>query len=70
MVIWEKSHYQSLFMNPSTSQEAVRKVCSMWREEQFARAVAKSSAKMAAREALRWSVHWQRAAHGAAPPAI
>src|SRR6266702_346610 len=70
MATREKSRYQSLFGRPSTSQEAVKKVISTWREEQFARAVAKRSAKMAAREALRQSAHRQRAACGAAPPVI
>src|SRR6266702_777017 len=68
--IWEKSHYQSLFRKPSASQEAVKKVILTWREEQFARAVAKRSAKMAAWEALCRSVHQQRAARGAAPPVV
>src|SRR6266581_1071116 len=57
MATQERSRYQFLFRNPSALQEAVKKVCSTWREEQFTRAVAKRSAKMAAREALRWSVH-------------
>src|SRR6266702_2519065 len=66
----EKSRYQSLFGKSSATQEAVRKVVSTWREEQFAKAVAKRSAKMAAREALRRSVHRQRAACGATPRVI
>jgi len=70
MAVKEKSHYQFLFGNPSSSQEAAKKVCLMWREEQFAKAVAKRSAKMAALEALRWSVHQQHAACGATPPAV
>src|SRR6266702_115330 len=68
MVIWEKSCYQSPSKNQSTLQLAMRKVCSTWREEQFAKAVAKRSAKMAAQEALRWPVHWQRTDCGAALP--
>src|SRR6266702_255109 len=47
----EKSRYRSLFGKPSASQEAIRKVISTWKEEQFARAVTKRSAKMAAQEA-------------------
>src|SRR6266702_1332429 len=67
---WEKSRYQFLFKNPSASQEAIKKVCSMWREEQFARAIAKRSTRMAAQEALHQSVHRQHMACGAAPPVI
>src|SRR6266702_696370 len=69
-VIWARSHYQSPSGSPSTSQTALRKVCSTWRDEQFARAIAKRSTKMAAWEALRRTVHWQRTARGAAPPVI
>src|SRR6266571_3248271 len=69
-VIREKSRYQSPFASQSASQIALWKVCSTWRDEQFAKAVAKRSAKMAAWEALHRSVHRQRAACGAAPPAI
>src|SRR6266702_2608116 len=65
----EKSRYQFLFGNPSISHKAIRKVCSTWREEQFAKAIAKRSAKMAAREALCRSVHRQCTARGAVPPA-
>src|SRR6266702_307617 len=65
-VIWERSRYQSLSKSPSASQTALRKVCSTWRDKQFAKAVAKRSAKMAAREALRRSVRRQRADCGAA----
>src|SRR6266702_841334 len=68
-VIQAKSCYRSPSGNLSVSQAAIWKVCSTWRDEQFAKAVAKRSAKMAAREALRQSVHRQRAARGAAPPA-
>ncbi len=68
MAIWEKSRYQSLFRTTRT-QDAIRKVCSTWRDEQFARAVTKRSARMAAWEALRRAAHWQCAAHGAAPTA-
>src|SRR6266702_2960536 len=64
----QKTRYQSPFMNQSASQIALQKVCSTWRDEQFAKAVAKWSAKMAAREALHRLVHRQRAARGAAPP--
>src|SRR6266702_2276705 len=66
----EKSRYQSLFGKSSATREAIGKVISTWREEQFARAVAKRSAKMAAQEALRRSVHRQRAACGATPRVI
>src|SRR6266702_2389177 len=69
-VVRERSHCRSPFVNQSASQTALRKVCSTWRDKQFARAVAKRSAKMAAREALRWSVHWQHVDRGAAPPVI
>src|SRR6266702_2667748 len=67
--VQEKSHYQSLFENPSKAQKAIKKVCSTWREEQFARAITKRSAKMAAREALCWSVRQLHTARGATPPA-
>src|SRR6266702_4606740 len=68
--IRERSRYRSPFANQSASQTALRKVCSTWRDEQFAKAVAKRSAKMAAQEALCRSVHRQRADRGAAPLAI
>src|SRR6266702_728709 len=48
MVVQKRSHYRSPFANQSASQTALRKVCSTWRDEQFAKAVAKRSAKMAA----------------------
>src|SRR6266702_606479 len=67
-VIRERSHYQSPFANQSASQTALRKVCSTWKDEQFAKAVAKRSAKMAAREALCRSARRQRAARGVVPP--
>src|SRR6266702_1814797 len=66
-VIRERSRYRSPFTNQRESQAALRKVCSTWRDEQFAKAVAKRSARMAAREALRRAVHRQRADRGAAP---
>src|SRR6266702_3455254 len=65
--VQERSRCRSPLKNPSGLQAAIRKVCSLWREEQFAKAIARRSAKMAAREALHQSVHRQRAAHGAAP---
>src|SRR6266702_860553 len=70
MVIRARSRYRSPSMNLSASQTALRKVCSTWRDEQFAKAITRRSAKMAAWEALRWSVHQQRADCGAAPPVI
>src|SRR6266702_673971 len=69
-VIRERSRYRSPSKRPSVSQLALRYVCSTWRDEQFAKAVAKRSTKMAAREALRRSVRRQRVDHGAAPLAI
>src|SRR6266702_3630958 len=69
-VVRERSRYRSPFMNQSASQTVLRKVCSMWRDEQFAKAVAKRSARMAAREALRRTVRRQRTDHGAIPPVI
>src|SRR6266702_268205 len=66
-VIRARSRYQSPFTSQRESQTALRKVCSTWRDEQFAKAVAKRSARMAAREALRRAVHRRRADHGAAP---
>src|SRR6266702_3045840 len=53
--IQERSRYWSLSRNQSASQAAIKKVCSLWRDEQFAKAVAKRSARMAAREAVRQS---------------
>src|SRR6266702_1254990 len=67
-VVRERSRYQSPFTSQRESQTALRRVCSTWRDEQFARAAAKRSARMAAREALRRLVHQQRADRGAAPP--
>src|SRR6266571_8211649 len=58
-VIQEKSCYRSPSKSQSTSQVAIQKVCSTWREEQFAKAVAKRTAKLAVREALCWLVHKQ-----------
>src|SRR6266702_5432806 len=52
-VIRARSRYRSPFTSQRESQTALRKVCSTWRDEQFAKAVAKRSARMAAREALR-----------------
>src|SRR6266702_4159523 len=66
-IVREKSRCQFLSKNQSASQAAIRRVCSQWRDKQFAKAVARRSAKMAAQEALRQSVHRQRAACGAAP---
>src|SRR6266702_1235114 len=70
LAVWEKSCYQFLFATQTTTRSAIKKVCSTWREEQFARAIAKRSAKMAAQEALRQSVHQQHTACGAIPPVI
>src|SRR6266568_1399661 len=67
MVMKARSRYRSPSKSPSVSQTALRKVCSTWRDEQFAKAVAKRSARMAAREALHRSVHRQHADRGAAP---
>src|SRR6266702_5246485 len=68
--IQERSRCRSPLTSQSASQAAIRKVCSLWRDEQFTKATAKRNARMAAREALRWSVHQQRAARGAAQRAI
>src|SRR6266571_5716152 len=40
-VIQARSHYRSPSKSPSASQIALRKVCSTWRDEQFAKAAAK-----------------------------
>ncbi len=69
-VIQVRSHYQSLLGSPSVSQAALWKVCSTWKDKQFAKAVAKRSAKMAAWEALHRTVHQRRTARGVAPPVI
>src|SRR6266702_4250455 len=66
-VIRERSRFRSPFTSQRESQIALRKVCSTWRDEQFAKAVAKRSARMAAREALRRLVHQRRTDRGAAP---
>src|SRR6266702_2870764 len=68
-VVRERSRYWSPSENPSASQTVLQKVCSMWRDEQFMKAVTKRSAKMAAQEALCQLVHWQHADCGSAPPA-
>src|SRR6266702_718495 len=65
-VIQEKSCYRSPSKSQSTSQVAIQKVCSTWREEQFAKAVAKRTATLAVREALCWLVHQQCTDRGAA----
>jgi len=70
MAMWEKSCCQFHFVTLTATEGAIKKVCSMWRDKQFARAVAKRSMKMAAREALCQSVHRQCEDCGAAPPAI
>src|SRR6266702_1991859 len=69
-VVRERSRCQSHSGNRGTalSQSTIQKVCSTWREEQFARAIVKRSAKLAAWEALPRAVHWQHVARGAAPP--
>src|SRR6266702_3181028 len=56
-VVWEKSRCQSRSKKSSASQTALQKVCSMWRDDQFRRAVMQRCAKLAAREAVRRSVH-------------
>src|SRR6266702_1487947 len=61
----EKSLYQSHFAIQTGMHKTVRKICSQWREELFAKAVAKRSAKMAARGALLRSVRQQREGLGA-----
>src|SRR6266702_5983009 len=66
MVVRARSRYWSPSKNQSTSQAAILKVCSTWKDEQLARAVAKRTVKLAAREALRRQAHQQCADHGAA----
>src|SRR6266702_2197571 len=61
----EKSLYQSHFATQTGMHKTVHKICSRWRDELFARAVAKRSTKMAAREALRQSVCRRRKDPGA-----
>src|SRR6266702_868486 len=68
-VIQVRSRYRSPSKSPSISQAAIQKVCSTWRDEKFAKAVAKQTVKLAAREALRRLVCRQRVGHGAAPQA-
>src|SRR6266702_6428133 len=41
MVVQRRSHYRSPFTSQSASQTAMRRVCSTWRDEQFARVAAK-----------------------------
>src|SRR6266702_3964912 len=65
MAVREKSLYQSRFATQTGMHKTVHKICSRWRDEIFARAVARRSAKMAAREALRQSVRRRREGHGA-----
>src|SRR6266702_8208419 len=65
----EKSLYLSHFATHSAMHKTVHKICSRWKDEQFARAAARRNAKLAAWEALRRSVHRQREARGAGTPA-
>src|SRR6266702_4133054 len=69
MAIRERSCCWSHSKNPGTAplQSAIQKVCSMWREELFTKAIAKRSVKMAAWEALHQAVHRQHVARGATP---
>src|SRR6266702_2051000 len=69
MVVQARSHYRSPFMTQIKAQNAIKRVCSMWRDKQFARAVVKRSGQLAAREALRWQAHQQHVARGAILPA-
>src|SRR6266702_6047025 len=52
----EKSLYQSRFATQTVEHKLIQKICSRWRDEQFAKAVAKRSAVLAAREAVRRSL--------------
>jgi len=58
-VVQARSHYQSPFTTQIKVQNDLKKVCSMWRDEQFARAIVKRSVQLAAREALRQQAHQQ-----------
>jgi len=55
-VVRRRSHYLSPFVSQIQEQETQRKAYSEWREEQFARAVAKQSMQLTAWEALHHQV--------------
>src|SRR6266702_8150442 len=63
-----KSRCQSHSKNQNVSQVMLKRVCSTWRDEQFARAITKRTAKLAAWEALRQQVHWQHVDRGVTLP--
>src|SRR6266702_1066171 len=67
-VIQARSHCRPPSKNQSVSQTVLQKVCSTWRDKQFAKAAAKRSMQMVAQEAVHRSAHQQRVACGAAPP--
>ncbi len=67
MVVQVRSCCQSPSAYQSTMPKSLKKVCSMWREEQFAKAVAKRCGWMAAREAVCQTAHQQCAACGVRP---
>jgi len=67
MVVWARSHSQSPFKTQIALQNATKKVCSTWREEQFARAITKRCRWLAVREAVHQTAHQRCKAHGVEP---
>ncbi|SRR6266702_471961 len=67
MVVQARSRFWSPFTTQISAQNAIRKVCSEWRDEQFVRAIAKRNGQCAAWEALRQQVHQQRVDCGVRP---
>src|SRR6266702_1769088 len=63
-VVMERSHYQSPFGWQIRVQEAHKKLCLDWREEQFARAIAKQSRQLVAQEPLCQQAHQQHKHQG------
>src|SRR6266702_4946105 len=68
-VVQARSHFRSPFTTQINAQRELKKVCSEWRNKQFARAVAKRSGQHAAWEALRWQAHQQCVDCGVRPQA-
>src|SRR6266702_961538 len=66
-VVQARSRFQSPFMTQIGAQNTLKKVCSKWRDEQFARAITKRSGQLAAQEALHQEAHQQCADCGVGP---
>src|SRR6266702_3314804 len=66
-VVQVRSCYWSPFMTQIKAQNVLKKVCLMWRDKQFTKAIVKRSGQLAAQEALHRQACQQHMAHGAAP---